>query len=283
MNRRNSLTLCFALAGFGLSSKLIAQTAAQMGSKPKPKAGAKPTNTELLDLINQGGRQRMLSQRMAKVYAQLGLGILPERATSILNSSISLFDSQLITLLELSPTPEIKKNYAVLDQAWRRYKSILQAAPNPVNGQNIYRLSDELTALANTAVESLDNFVGSNTGALVNLSGRQRMLTQRLAKKVFFREWLGLKDNVLQIEKDTAEYEKASANLALDKETTERVKTDLNLAKTQWLFFQDAIQASLKSKSNKIHLTNVANTSERMLEMYDSVTKQFATQVPIKS
>jgi hypothetical protein len=45
------------------------------------------------------------------------------------------------------------------------------------------------------------------------------------------------------------------------------------------LFFEAAIQASLSSKSNKIHLENVVNTSERILQVYEAVTAQLQSAV----
>jgi hypothetical protein len=267
MLRRDFISMMPA-AGLGFSfTASFAQT--KVNSKGKLSVAV------LVDLINKGGRQRMLSQRMTKAYAQLGLGIMPDRGFKILNDSIKLFESHLQELLAFAPTPDIKISYQTLAQSWSVYKSLLLSAPDLVVGQQIYMQSDMVLKLANEGVEGLDRYLNLKAGTLVNVSGRQRMLSQRLAKKILFREWLNLKDNTLLIFNDETEFITASKSLENSQETTERIKLDLSFAQTQWLFFEAAIQASLNLKSDKTHLNNVVNTSERILELYESITSQF--------
>ena len=48
--------------------------------------------------INKAGRQRMLSQRMAKVYFQIGQQVEVDRSKKALEVSVALFDRQLVEL-----------------------------------------------------------------------------------------------------------------------------------------------------------------------------------------
>ncbi|MDE2440420.1 MAG: type IV pili methyl-accepting chemotaxis transducer N-terminal domain-containing protein, partial [Betaproteobacteria bacterium] len=48
--------------------------------------------------INKAGRQRMLSQRMAKAYFQVGQEVDVERSKKLLDSSVAAFDRQLVEL-----------------------------------------------------------------------------------------------------------------------------------------------------------------------------------------
>jgi len=50
---------------------------------------------DLNDAINKAGRQRMLSQRVAKAYLAADQGVVTQRADEILAASMALFDRQL--------------------------------------------------------------------------------------------------------------------------------------------------------------------------------------------
>ena len=54
--------------------------------------------SDLNSAINKAGRQRMLSQRMAKAYFQIGQQIEVDRSKKVLDSSMAVFDRQLVEL-----------------------------------------------------------------------------------------------------------------------------------------------------------------------------------------
>ena len=74
--------------------------------------------TDINAAVNKAGRERMLSQRMAKAYFQLGMQVDAERSRKILDNSIAVFDRQLVELKNYSPTAEIKDTYLKLEKAW---------------------------------------------------------------------------------------------------------------------------------------------------------------------
>ena len=105
--------------------------------------------SDLNSAINKAGRQRMLSQRMAKAYFQIGQQIEVDRSKKVLDSSMAVFDRQLVELKNYAPTPEIKETYGKLEKSWLAYKDVLiGTAPSKENGGKVLAISEEVLALA---------------------------------------------------------------------------------------------------------------------------------------
>lgn len=236
-------------------------------------AGAASAETlSINSAINKAGRQRMLSQRIAKAYCQVGLGVEVERSRKILEQSVALFDRQLADLKAFAPTPEIKDSYARLEQAWLPYKQLLSGGdPNLENAKKIAQASEDVLKLAQHATVLLEKHSGTPTGKLINVAGRERMLSQRIAKISMFRAW-GIASPQMTQELDAATRE-FSASLDLlnsAPQNTAAIRGELQLAGSQWLFFEEAIKQTGISRAEQ--LRNIATTSERILQVMDDVT-----------
>ncbi len=225
--------------------------------------------------INKAGRQRMLSQRMAKAYCQAGLGVEVERSRRILDESVALFDRQLSELKAFAPTPEIKDTYDRLGQTWIIYKQLLTGSePNPENAKKIAIASEDVLKLAQQGTVQLERHSGTAAGKLINVAGRQRMLSQRIAKASLFRAW-GITSPQMAQELDSAAREFAAAQelLTVAPQNTPAIRSELQLAGAQWLFFEEALKQTRGSRAEQ--LRNLATTSERILQVMDDVTGMY--------
>jgi nitrate/nitrite-specific signal transduction histidine kinase len=226
------------------------------------------------DAINKAGSLRYTANRLAKVYFQIGMGVDVERSKRILDSQIAMYDRRVVELKNYSPTPEIKETYLMLEKAWSGYKDLLVGAkPNPEAGRRMIEVSEEVVTIANKATGQLAAHSGTTSGNLVNISGRQRMLSQRIAKYAQAANWGVAPANAqAEIDKSKAEFVQKLGELSAAQINTPQIKDELDLGRQQWMFFDAALAGKGDKKSNA---TNIATTSERILEVMDNVTGMY--------
>lgn len=242
---------------------------------------ALPQIVDINDAINKAGRQRMLSQRIAKTYMAIGQKIQSDNANKILTLSMALFDRQLIELKAFSPTPEIRLTYSSLEPLWSDYKlALVKSTPAKTGAEIVIELAEKVLALANQGTMQLEGFSGKASGKLINISGRQRMLSQRMAVHYLSASWgVQAVTSAAEMTKASEEFAQAHYLLKNAPETTAAIKSELQLAETQFTFFEIALK-SLKAGSGDVQAQgNVFTTSERILQVMDGVTSKYSKLV----
>lgn len=229
----------------------------------------------LNEAINKAGRQRMLSQRCAKAYLALGQGVRREQAEPVLAESMALFDRQLVELRAFAPNPATRETYAEMDQQWSRHKLLLVGnTPSRPRAETLLASTQQLLQAAQRGTEQLEELSGKPAGRLVNLAGRQRMLSQRLAMLYLGHAWQ-LPVDPASLRQAQAEFLAAQTRLKADPDTPTSALAELARVDQQFVFFAAALQGtSERSRA----LEEVFSTSERMLQLLDRITQLYARQ-----
>jgi len=163
-------------------------------SRERRRTGADPLGSQrhrpAIALINLAGRQRMLSERMAKAWIMAGRRISPDKARRMLRESIAFYERQRERVRAAAGSRLATELQQVESASWLRYRGLLLETPRRE------RLADLLAANAavldvaeRTTCELARN--EEYLGSLVNLAGQQRMLAQRLAKNFLALPWRG--------------------------------------------------------------------------------------------
>jgi Type IV pili methyl-accepting chemotaxis transducer N-term len=231
----------------------------------------------LTDAVNKAGRQRMLAQRAGKAYFAIGMGIAVPKAQEILNQSMTQFDRQLIELKAFSPTPEIKATYGEMESVWSDYKTaLIGQVPKRETAQALIDIDGKLLALANKGASALEQLVGKPIGKLVNVAGRQRGLSQRVAKLYLAMAWKAPISGA-QAELNTARADFSAALDLLSKapETTAQIKEELDQARNQWVFYDSALTLKAGESAAPERGANVFTSSENILSVMEKVTGMY--------
>lgn len=234
---------------------------------------ATPGGLSLPAAINKAGRQRMLSQRTAKAWLMLVMGVLPERAKGILGQSSSLFEAQLAELKTLLPSDELRTLHLQLEHDWGRLRP--QLADIRSDAKAIWTNSEAVLAAAHKLTLAYEKAAGSSAGRFVNVSGRQRMLSQRMAKAYYFRQMdINAAPAGEMLDAAMKEFAKAHEELKAAAVNTPQIKSELALVEQQWFFFQNALGMRDAGGQRKA-ATDVGTTSERILEQMDLVVGHY--------
>lgn len=225
------------------------------------------------DIINKAGRQRMLTQRLVKVWLATLHNIEPLSTPKIFDSSFALFERQLIELKASAPNAEIRETYQQLETVWGGYKRLLLTKAQRELIPELLKIDAQLLALAHQGTEQLEASATKPTAKLVNLAGRQRMLTQRMAKFYLLAALpYNFAQAVQEVNAARTEFVTASSLLRAAPEATDKIKQELDLAANQWAFLDVALQ-NIQSRDSANRMKSlVFLTSENILAVMDRVT-----------
>ena len=224
--------------------------------------------------INYAGWFRALSQRMAKAYCQQYLQVLPAAAVDVMGLTRKMVQTgsgELARGMQSGQWPaevgrqlaEVQKQFALLNQmtsAPATTTALVAAASEQ---------ADRTLLIAQAVTEAIEKLAQAPSARLVNLAGRQRMLSQRLAKNYFLSAAkVDSKVVQAQLASDAADFRQALQTLKAAPVSTSSIRNELELADSQWLFFESA----LRRPADDAGLNAVATTSERLLGVMDKLT-----------
>ena len=222
------------------------------------------------EAVNMSGSLRMLSQRMMKNYLAIGADIRPDVALKQLDDSVALFEQRFLLLNDYAHSSAVRKDLAAIETIWLPHREKLLGTPD--REQAVQLMKDNLALLkaCNTAVETIAREAGVPGAEMVNIAGRQRMLSQKIAKAYFALYWRvpepGLKQ---EFEDARTLFTQSLDKLLASPLNTNEINNALMKVQSQWRFSSSGFALD---DGGRYVPTIISVTTESILGKMDDIT-----------
>lgn len=215
----------------------------------------------------------MLSQRMMKSYLMIGAQIKAYTAQHQLDDSVALFESQFLALRDYAPTKEINAKLDIVEALWLNHREKILAKPRKGDAPPLMNENLTLLNACDDVVKEIEAFSGIESGKLVNISGRQRMLSQKIAKAYVAIYWR-VNTPYLKEEFEAAIqlFDESLANLEASDMNTKELQLALNKVRNQWRFSQSGFRLG---KDDRYVPTVITVTTDSILRKMNDITGQY--------
>ena len=193
--------------------------------------------------VNSAGELRMLSQRLAKAYAQRGLEVTPAVALEQLQDSIKRVERSLERLRPLVTTvPSAAAPYERLVAEWSALRAVVAEPADKERALLASRRSLAVLESADRFAAALESAVEDGRAHAVNQAGRLRMLSQRAAKAYMLYSW-GAETAASRREMESAsdEFRRGLTALAALPDNTAETRSGLAEIALQWEWLRTAL------------------------------------------
>ena len=220
------------------------------------------------EAVNRAGQLRMLSQRLVKLYALSCAGVTPEMTASLCRDSIEQIEANLGVLGRTLSKPTFGDLLEAVLGPWGQLKVALSQAPAIERLAGIDGLAERLLTQAEALTKTLETAGFASALHVINVSGRQRMLAQRLAKLAIVESLAPSAPGRAAMKVAETAFVEGLAYLAKIPLTSPEIRTSLDAAMSDWTLFRPALARAKDAAARG----EIANLSEALLTHFEVLT-----------
>jgi len=211
-------------------------------------------------------------ERIARLHAQSGQGVMAHRSRRALADALRDFDAGVKAALAAAPGAEARENYVLLSMLWHDYREWAQRPPTRETARKLRERTEEVAWIASKGVRLTGESSRAATGAASVRASQAALASQRVAKAYLWRRW-DIRDEGLDRELREARenlpraLEAIAATPGIAPETLAQVDS----ARTQWRFLSDAATQLDASAANARALEFACKAADHILEAMERV------------
>jgi len=230
------------------------------------------------DTVNRSGQLRMLSQRLVVLYALQVADAGATQAPVLRAEAAERIEQNLAQLKQALSRPTFGDLLDATTQAWQALRAALQTAPDAARLGLIDTTAEQLLDAAEGMTAALEAASPLATLAVLNRAGRQRMLSQRLAKEALLATLC--QGAAAQAAADGAvrsieAFEAALVELERAPLSTPGIRAELEQARRDWR----TLLAGLGDASTAARRAAIADGSQALLDRFERLSGLYSQGV----
>lgn len=226
--------------------------------------------------VNRSGQLRMLSQRLVKLALLRLAGVQADRVEALLGESVQRIDANIAALGKRLSQPTFGDLLGQVTVTWARLKPALQQSLAPGEMAHLDDLAELLLQEAERMTGILESAGAMPPLQVLNLAGRQRMLSQRFAKYALLQALGGAASQRGEagMAESQAAFEKALHYLNELPLTSKEIRESLDKAAVGWAQMRTGA-AGVAGGKNPKRLEGLASASEDLLDVFEQLSVQY--------
>jgi AmiR/NasT family two-component response regulator/nitrate/nitrite-specific signal transduction histidine kinase len=223
------------------------------------------------EAVNRAGQLRMLSQRLVRVFAQRLAKVGVRRAAEVQDESLQRMRENISRLQVLVPEGLRHPALSAVLQAWDSLQAVIEGRLHGAAVAQADAGAEVLLAAAEHLTRALEAAGGRRVLRVVNVSGRQRMLAQRVAKEVMVALATDRAPASEPLAVAVGAFEAALLELERAPLSTETIRASLAAARDEWMRMMRSV-AALDSAAERVAC---AQASDALVQIFDRLTEHY--------
>jgi AmiR/NasT family two-component response regulator len=228
--------------------------------------------------INRAGQQRMLSQRLVKLYTLACSRTDGAAAAVLMRESVQRIEDNLAMLEAELSGATYGDLIAAARAGWQPLRQLLEAPPHPSELGRLDQLAEAVLAQANALALALESSGVATQVHVINLAGGLRWRSQRVAKLALL---LPLATDRAPLEAELAhtatEFEQGLATLVQAPLSTPQIRAMLERGQEAWKELRAAVPGADKPAGRM----KLAAASEELFDLFDRLTEAYQHSIQV--